>query len=66
MKGTIVIELKDTNENEITRFEEIFRALIDCGGLTGVKGGSTTIHFDGQGEFQGVEFKYFPWRKRKT
>ncbi len=45
---------------------EIFEALIASGGLTGVKGGSTTIHFDAEGVFMGVNLNYWPWRRRKS
>ena len=45
--------------------EEIVGALVTSGGLTGVRGGKTIIHFDGEGVFQGIELAYFPWRKRK-
>ena len=46
------------------KVEEIFTALISSGGLTGVKGGQTIIHFDGDGVFQKIELKYFPWIRR--
>jgi len=48
------------------KIEEIISALITTGGLSGVKGGQTIIHFDHQGIFQKVELKYFPWVRRKT
>lgn len=47
-----------------TRFEEIFTALIQSGGLTGVKGGKTVIHFDQDGTFQKIQLDYYPWQKR--
>lgn len=47
--------------NEIT---EILEALVASGGLTGVRGGQTIIHFDADGIFQKVELKYFPWVRR--
>ena len=46
------------------KIEEIFTALISSGGLTGVKGGQTIIHFDANGVFQKVELKYFPWVRK--
>ena len=46
------------------KIEEIFSALLSSGGLTGVKGGQTIIHFDGDGVFQKIELKYFPWMRR--
>lgn len=47
------------------RFEEIFNALVVSGGLSGVKGGKTVIHFDADGIFQGIALDYWPWRRRK-
>ena len=55
----------DMNPNEILIAQEIFIALIRVGGLTGVRGGKTLIHFDGEGNFQGIGFDYMPFRKRK-
>lgn len=57
--GKITPELKD-------HFQEIFEALIISGGLTGVKGGSTIIHFDSEGNFMGINLNYWPWRRRKV
>lgn len=50
---------------KLKRIQEIFEALIISGGLTGVKGGKTLIHFDAEGMFQGVELNYWPFRRRK-
>lgn len=47
------------------KYKEIFTALVMSGGLTGVKGGKTIIHFDADGVFQGIALDYWPWRKRK-
>lgn len=70
MKNDIItgiqISLEGTNPDEIQRYKEIFTALISCGGLTGVRGGKTIIHFDAEGVFQGVELDYWPWRRRKS
>lgn len=67
------IELSFDTENvgtigpaEMARFTEIFSALIRSGGLTGVKGGKTILHFDADGQFMGVQLDYFPWRRRKS
>lgn len=56
---------RELDEDEIVKYQEILVALISCGGLSGVKGGKTIIHFDGDGIFQGIEFDYWPWRRRK-
>lgn len=60
--------LENTGEltaERIKHITEIFEALVVSGGLTGVKGGSTRIHFDGDGTFVGVQLDYWPWRRRK-
>ncbi len=46
--------------------KEIIGALIVSGGLTGVKGGKTIIHFDEVGIFRGIELDYWPWRRKKN
>lgn len=50
---------------QVRNIEEIVTALIISGGLTGVKGGKTMIHFDATGTFMGIELDYWPWRRRK-
>jgi len=55
---------QDLDEKELKRVREVLLALLSCGGLFGVKGGKTIIHFDGKGEFRGVQLDYWPWRKR--
>lgn len=50
---------------DFARYEEIFAALIQSGGLDGVKGGKTVIHFDGEGVFMGVQLDYWPYKRRK-
>jgi len=57
--------IKDLSPADIERIREIFVALIQTGSLTGVRGGQTILHFDGDGEFQKIEIKYFPWAKRR-
>ena len=58
------LEIQDYDQDTIERYKEIFGALIRSGGLTGVKGGKTIIHFDAEGTFQGIELDYWPWRRR--
>lgn len=55
---------RELNDEERNKYEEILMALITCGGLSGIKGGQTIIHFDADGTFQGVQFSYWPWRRR--
>lgn len=56
----------ELTEEKVARFTEIFEALIVSGGLTGVKGGQTIIHFDHEGVFQGINLNYWPFRRRKS
>lgn len=58
--------LENVPNLEVARYEEIVHALIQSGGFTGVKGGKTVIHFDGEGNFMGVQLDYWPWRRRKV
>ena len=65
------IEIKNTENivglstKDLEHIHDIVNALVSSGGLTGVKGGQTIIHFDADGIFQKVELKYFPWIRRK-
>jgi len=52
------------DDAQVQQVKDIFAALISSGGLTGVRGGQTIIHFDAAGVFQGVQLSYWPWRKR--
>ena len=61
----IQLYIEGTTEEDINRYREILEALIKSGGLTGVKGGQTIIHFDAIGNFMGVQLSYWPWRRRK-
>jgi len=61
---TVLIENHD--ERELASIKEIFGALVKSGGLTGVKGGTTILHFDADGVFMGVQLSYWPWRRRKN
>lgn len=66
------IEIEITNdenigilsEEKIEQIREVFKALVQTGGLTGVKGGQTIIHWDEDGNFRGVELAYWTWRAR--
>lgn len=53
-------------QSDIAEIQEIVSALVTSGGLTGVKGGQTIIHFDADGIFQKVELKYIPWIRRSA
>lgn len=58
--------LGEITEEKRSRISEVVNALVASGGLTGVKGGQTIIHFDGDGNFQGVQLSYWPYRRRKN
>ena len=60
------IETKeDYNAEEQAKLKEIVSALIKTGGLLGMKNGSTSIHFDAEGVFMGINHNYWPFRRRK-
>ena len=61
----IRLTVEGASAEEISRYQEILMALIQSGGLTGVKGGQTIIHFDANAEFMGVQLSYWPFRRRK-
>ena len=63
----LTLNIKNT-ENigtpNIQRYEKIVSALISSGGLDGVKGGKTVLHFDQQGTFQKIQLDYYPYIER--
>jgi hypothetical protein len=59
----IILEVPTATVEEVEKYKQIFSVLLDKGALDGVKGGQVNIHFDAFGNFQGVEFNYWPWRK---
>ena len=62
----IELHIEGNTQEETEKYLEIFEALLKSGGLSGVKGGQTIIHFDGEGKFQGIQLSYWPFRRRKT
>ncbi len=65
MHTKISLAIEGATSEEVQRYREIFLALLSSGGLSGVRGGKTIIHFDAEGIFQGIELDYWPWRRRK-
>lgn len=65
-KTQIKLEIKGYSPEDVERYTEIFYALMRSGGLSGVKGGKTVIHFDAEGTFMGVQLDYWPYRRRKN
>ena len=57
--------IRELSENDIEQVQEIMKALITVGGLNRVKGGSTTINFDSDGNFKNIQLSYFPWTQKK-
>jgi hypothetical protein len=55
----------EVEEEYADKYTEIFNALVKSGGLSGVKGGQTIIHFDPEGVFMSIQLSYYPWRRRK-
>lgn len=65
----IILDIKNTENFDVRnqrKYEEIVSALISSGGLDGVKGGQTIIHFDSEANFMGVQLSYWPFKRRKT
>ena len=62
----IQIQIEGATKEQMFRYTEILTVLIDKGALDGVRGGKTIIHFDGEGNFMGVQLDYMPWRRRAT
>lgn len=65
MDITITIPKNENwSDEDVPRFQEIIKALVQSGGLSGVKGGKTILHFDEQGTFKAVQLDYYPYRRR--
>lgn len=61
----LIIQLGDVSKEEAEQIDEIFNALVKCGGLTKVKAGRTIIHFNYKGTFKSIGLDYKPWIKRE-
>lgn len=61
MKIDIITTVEVDSVYQADEIALIFKVLTEKGMLTGVKGGSSNIHFDKFGKFRGVEFSYKPW-----
>lgn len=55
--------IQNLSKEQVAVYQEIMVALISSGGLSGVKGGQTIIHFDPKGNFMGVQLNYWPWKR---
>lgn len=62
----IILDIqREMTPEEVLKAQEILVALVSSGGLFGVRGGQTIIHFDAAADFQGIQLSYWPWRRRK-
>jgi hypothetical protein len=70
MQITLTIKNTDNtgklSQDQLNTIQEVMTALISSGSLTGVRGGKTIIHFDGEAKFMGISTDYMVWRKRKN
>lgn len=65
MPTEIKININDNlSPKEVYKVQRIFIALLKSGGLFGVKGGKTIIHFDDQARFRKIGLDYTPWVER--
>lgn len=62
----IFLQVEGASEEEVNKYTEIIEALIKTGGLSGMKNGSTNIHFDAEGNFMGIRFDYWPFKRRHS
>jgi len=60
----IELNIEGMSHEDMARVRQILIALVKTGGLFGVKGGQTILHFDETGKFRGVQLNYWPWRDR--
>ena len=58
------IEIEGATKEQIARYQEIIGALLQVGGLDGVKSGSTNIQFNPDGVFMGINLNYWPWKRK--
>ena len=61
----IELQIAGTTPQQIEKYKEIFKLLIEKGALDGVRGGQAIIHFDANADFMGVQLSYWPWKKKK-
>lgn len=50
--------------DEVLQIQEIIKQLVCKGGLTRLRGGCASIHFDDQGLFQKIQLNYYPWKRK--
>lgn len=62
--GKIELNIEGVTKEETLRYQEIIAILISSGALR-LKNGSSVLHFDSEGVFQGVQLDYWAFRRRK-
>lgn len=61
--GKIELSIENISKEDTIKYQEILAALVGSGALR-LKGAKVTIHLDGDGVFQGIQFDYWPYRRR--
>lgn len=59
----VITEVEVDSVYEAEDIGKIFKLLVDKGALKGVRGGSTNIHWDLQGNFMGIKFDYWVYKE---
>ena len=63
MKIDITTTVEVDNVYQADEIAKIFKLLVEKGALQGVRGGSTSIHFDKNAKFQSISFNYIAWKE---
>ena len=64
MKIDITITVDVDSVYQADEIAKVFKLLVDKGAMSGVKGGQSIIHWDGDGKFKGISFDYWVYRER--
>ena len=63
MKIDIITTVEVDTAHQADEIAKIFKLPIEKGALQGVRGGSTGIHFDGEGKFRTISLNYVVWKE---
>lgn len=63
--GTIEIKIEGISFEQIERLRQAIHLIIQEGALS-IKNGSSTLHFDGDGELGYIEFHIKKWSRKKS
>ena len=61
--GKIELKIENLSPTETLKYQEILTVLITSGALN-LRNGNATLHFDGQGVFQGVELDFWAFKRK--